>query len=252
MKFQNKKCSDIKGYTISLKEEKDKIYLEKEIFFFDRERTLEQIFEENDRKNVIFFEYRGKIYPFKLKITKAYFEKIKNNNGDKFQKFIFNTVFPTSTTVYRYLFENAQSYISKRYPIIITETYFIMLGKVTFFLSPELYAKNESFLKYFREIGVADVSQGLLNDFRKYLNDQKYWVSKIYKFKNDFLTFRQTMKEDDFVLPSEFNIDFKLKTTTTKTSTTADQIFEKTFKSTFSLLEDKSKIKEVAPANIED
>ena len=57
------------------------------------------------------------------------------------------------------------------------------------------------------------------------------------------------MKEDDFVLPSKFKIDFKLKTTTT---TTADQIFEKTFKSTFSLLEDKLKIKEVAPTNIED
>ena len=246
LKFQNKKSSDVKGYTISLKEEKDKIYLEKEIFF-DRERTLEQIFEENDRKNVIFFEYRGKIYPFKLKITKAYFEKIKNNNGDKFQKFIFNTVFPTSTTVHRYLFKKAQSYISKRYPIIITETYFLMLGKVTFFLSLELYAKSKSFLKYF-----VYVLQGLLNDFRKYLNDQKYSISKIYKFKNDFLTFRQTVKEDDFVFPSEFKIDFKLKTTTTKTSTTADQIFEKTFKSTFSLLEDKSKIKEVAPTNIED
>ena len=65
-----------------------------------------------------------------------------------------------------------------------------MLGKVTFFLSPELYAKNKSFLKYFREIGVIDVSQGFLNDFRKYLNDQKYSVSKIYKFKNNFLTYR--------------------------------------------------------------
>ena len=60
------------------------------------------------------------------------------------------------------------------------------------------------------------------------------------------------MKEVDFVLPSEFKIDFKLKTATTKTSTTADQIFEKTFKSTFSLLEDKSKIKEVAPTNIKN
>ena len=145
LKFQNKKSSYVKGYTISLKEEKDKIYLEKEIFF-DRERTLEQIFEENYRKNVIFFEYRGKIYPFKLKTTKAYFEKIKNNNGDEFQKFIFNTVFPTSATVYKYLFKKTQSYISKRYPIIITKTYFLMLGKVTFFLSPELYAKNKSFI----------------------------------------------------------------------------------------------------------
>ena len=143
----------------------------KKRFFFDRKRTFEQIFEENDRKNVIFFEYNGKIYPFKLKITKAYFEKIKNNNGDKFQKFIFNTIFPTSTTVYRILFEKAPAYISKRYPIIITETYFLMLGKVTFFLSPELYAKNKSFLKYLREIGVVDVSPGMLNEFRNYLND---------------------------------------------------------------------------------
>ena len=252
LKFQNKKSSNVKGYKISLKEEKGKIYLEKEIFF---DRTLEQTFEENDRKNIIFFEYRGKIYPIKLKITKAYFEKIKNNNGDKFQKFIFNTIFPTSTTVYRFLFEKAQAYISKRYPIIITEKYFLILGKVTFFLSPELYAKNKSFLKYFTEIGVVDVTQGTLNDFRNYLNDQKYSVSKIYKFKNDFLSFRQTMKEDDFVLPSEFKIDFKLKTTTAAAAAAAatdDQIFEKTFKSTFSLLEDKSKIKEVAPTNIED
>ena len=166
MKFQN----NVKGYTISLKEEKDKIYLEKDIFF-NRKRTLEQIFEENNRKNITFFEYRGKIYPFKLKITKAYFEKIKNNNGDKFQKFIFNTIFPTSTTVCRILFKKAQAYISKRYPIIITKKYFLMLGKVTFFLSPELYAKNKSFLKYFTKIGVVDVMQGMLNDFRNYLND---------------------------------------------------------------------------------
>ena len=215
LKFQNKESSNVNSYTVSLKEEKDKIYLEKEIFF-DRKRTLEQIFEENDRKNVIFFEYSSKIYPFKLKITKAYFEKIKNNNGNKFQKFIFNTIFPTSATVYRILFEKAQAYISKRYPIIITETYFLMLGKVTFFLSPELYAKNKSFLKHFREIRVVNVTSKMLNHFRNYLNDQKYSVSKIYKFKNDFLTFRQAMKEDDFVLPLEFKIDFKLKTATTK------------------------------------
>ena len=37
LKFQNKKSSDVKGYTISLKEEKDKIYLEKDIFLIERE-----------------------------------------------------------------------------------------------------------------------------------------------------------------------------------------------------------------------
>ena len=60
------------------------------------------------------------------------------------------------------------------------------------------------------------------------------------------------MKEDEFVLPSEFKIDFKLKKTTTTTSATKNELFEKTFKSTFSLLDDKLKIKEVAPTNIED
>ena len=61
------------------------------------------------------------------------------------------------------------------------------------------------------------------------------------------------MKEDEFVLPSEFKIDFKLKKATTTTTTAADdKLFEKTFKLTFSMLEDKLKIKEVAPTNIED
>ena len=64
-----------------------------------------------------------------------------------------------------------------------------MLGKVTFFLSPELYAKSKSFLKYFRETGVVDVTQGTLNDFRNYLNDQKYSVSKILSLKMIFLLF---------------------------------------------------------------
>ena len=59
------------------------------------------------------------------------------------------------------------------------------------------------------------------------------------------------MKEDEFVLPSEFKIDFKLKKTTT-TAAADDKLFEKIFKSTFSLLEDKLKIKEVALTNIED
>ena len=60
------------------------------------------------------------------------------------------------------------------------------------------------------------------------------------------------MKEDEFVLPLEFKIDFKLKKTTTTTSATKNELFEKTFKSTFSLLDDKLKIKEVAPTNIKD
>ena len=140
---------------------------------------------------------------------------------------------------------------SYRYPIIISQSLFVLLGDVDIYLSPELYAKNKSFLKHFRETGVANVTPKMLNHFRNYLNDQKYSVSKIYGFQNDSQTFQQTMKEDEFVLPSEFKIDFKLKKTTA-TSATKNELFEKTFKSTFSLLDDKLKIKEVAPTNIED
>ena len=138
-----------------------------------------------------------------------------------------------------------------RYPIIISQSLFVLLGDVDIYLSPELYAKNKSFLKHFRETGVANVTPEMLNHFRNYLNDQKYSVSKIYGFQNDSQIFQQTMKEDEFVLPSEFKIDFKFKKTTT-TSATKNELFEKTFKSTFSLLDDKLKIKEVAPTNIED
>ena len=141
--------------------------------------------------------------------------------------------------------------MSYRYPIIISQSLFVLLGDVDIYLSPELYAKNKSFLKHFRETGVVNGTPKMLNHFRNYLNDQKHLVSKIYGFRNDSQTFQQTMKEDEFVLPLEFKIDFKLKTTTT-TSATKNELFEKIFKSTFSLLDDKLKIKEVAPTNIED
>ena len=63
----------------------------------------------------------------------------------KFQRFIFNTLFPTSTTVYRSLIEKSRSYMSNRYPLIINETQFVLQGNVNFYLLPELYAKENHF-----------------------------------------------------------------------------------------------------------
>ena len=54
-------------------------------------------------------------------------------------------IFPTSTTVYRILFEKAQAYISKRYPIIITETYFLTLGRLPFFFHQNYMQKINHF-----------------------------------------------------------------------------------------------------------
>ena len=40
-----------------MKEENNKIYLEKELFL--NKKFLEKLMEENDNKNVIFFKYNG-------------------------------------------------------------------------------------------------------------------------------------------------------------------------------------------------
>ena len=66
--------------------------------------------------------------------------------------------------------------MSYRYPIIISQSLFVLLGDVDIYLSPELYAKNKSFLKHFGETGVVNVMPKMLNHFRNYLNDQKYSV----------------------------------------------------------------------------
>ena len=69
LKLEIKKIDHIGGYNVMLKEENDKLYLEKELFF-NKKKLLENL---NDNKNVIFIKYKGEIYPFKLEITKAFF-----------------------------------------------------------------------------------------------------------------------------------------------------------------------------------
>ena len=54
------------------------------------------------------------------------------------------------------------------------------------------------------------------------------------------------MKKDDFVLP-DFKIDIKIKELTT-----TSEIFKKTLKFSYSILEEKTRIKEIAPEIIED
>ena len=54
------------------------------------------------------------------------------------------------------------------------------------------------------------------------------------------------MKKDDFVLP-DFKINIKIKE-----PTTTSEIFKKALESSYSILEEKTKIKEIAPENIEE
>ena len=131
------------------------------------------------------------------------------------------------------------------------------MENVDIYLSPELYARNKSFLRSFTETSEVNVTSTMLNRFRRNLNDQNYSVSKIFGFKKESPTpmlrknfsvsifSQKVMKKDYFVLPY-FKIDIEIKETST-----ASEIFKKTLEFSYSILEEKTKIKEIAPENIE-
>ena len=118
------------------------------------------------------------------------------------------------------------------------------------------------FYEVFTETGEVNVMSTMLNSFRRNLNDQNYSVSKIYGFKEESLTpmvrnfsdqnfsvsitSQKVMKKNDFVLP-DFKIDNKIKELPT-----TSEIFKKTLQFSYSILEEKTKIKEIAPENIEE
>ena len=170
---------------ISLKEENNKLYLEKELFFNKRE-ILKKIVREYDNKNVFFFKYILQIYPFRFKITKAYFQKLKNNDDQDFHGFLFKTIFTTSIKTYPYFIEKSKTFVSKKWPLLLADNFSGILGNVGFYLSPELYA-NKSFLKNFNETTTVDVTSAMLQSFRTSLKDQNYSISKIYGFKVQLL-----------------------------------------------------------------
>ena len=67
----------------------------KKNFFLMKKFFLANVVKEYDNKNVIFFKYQEKIYPFKLEIAKAYLEKLKDKTEFDFQNFLYKLLFPT-------------------------------------------------------------------------------------------------------------------------------------------------------------
>ena len=149
---------------VMLKEENDKHYLEKELSF-NKDKLLENLIKENDNKNVTFIKYKGKIYSFKLEITKAFFKKMKDKDNQKFQSFLNKVLFPTTLKTYRYLIVKSIIYANWRHPITISPGISVILGSVNLYLSPELYAKNKSFMKGFKETGEVNIDDNMLQFF---------------------------------------------------------------------------------------
>ena len=229
---------------VVLKEENDKHYLEKELSF-NKDKLLENLIKENDNKNVIFIKYKGKIYPFKLEITKAFLKKTKDKDNQKFQSFLNKVLFPNALKTYQYLIVKNITYANWRHPIAISPDISVILGSVDLYLSPELYAKNKSFMKDFKETGEANIGKNMLQFFQTQLKDQSYNISKIYGCRNLYVYNNVIMKEEHFILPN-FNIHVKLK------DQSSNKWFKKTLESSYSILESNRKVKMLAPSDIEN
>ena len=70
------KGKSIYKYTIDMKEENDKIYLEKKLFF-DKKKTVQEIIKESDRKNVFFMRYNddNQLYAVKLNLVNSFIKE---------------------------------------------------------------------------------------------------------------------------------------------------------------------------------
>ena len=135
---------------------------------------------------------------------------MKDKDNQKFQSFLNKILFLTALKAYRYLIVKSITYVNWRHLIVISPYISVILGSVDLYLSPELYAKNKSFVKDFKETGEVNIDDNTLQFSRTQLKDQSYSVSKICGFRIIFMYSNVIMKEEHFALP-DFNIHVKLK-----------------------------------------
>ena len=66
-----------------MKEENDKLYLEKK-HFFDKKKAIEEIIKETDRKNVFFMRFNEdkQLYAVKFELGEFYYKRIGYPNFD--------------------------------------------------------------------------------------------------------------------------------------------------------------------------
>ena len=130
LKFENKEKS-VYRYTINMKEENDKIYLEKRIFF-DKKKAVEEIIKESDRKNVFFMKYNNdnQLYAVKLELGNFFYTRIEGypnfdmrkhlSSNKTFQYYIFVGLFENNKS-YNFIFTDRKDLTRAKYPIIVEQ-----------------------------------------------------------------------------------------------------------------------------------
>ena len=93
------KENNLQLFILHIKED----FIQKEIYF-NKLRLVSKVKKKNDDKNMIFFKYRDKIYPFKLEITETYIANFSDAT-DKWDsyKFLFDIVFSSLTDTKRFV-----------------------------------------------------------------------------------------------------------------------------------------------------
>ena len=90
---------------------------------------------------MIFFNYRDKIYPFKLEITELYIVKFSDVTDKRNSyKFLFDILFSSPTDTKRFMFVKNKVFLSSRYPFSISLKELTLLGEVV--LNKSMFVTN--------------------------------------------------------------------------------------------------------------
>ena len=231
----------IDKYHINLVEdEKNNFFLEKKIFY-DRDEIVEKIRKQYLLKNLIFMEDNGKLIVqaidfvefLALNIENASASKIeylnlwKNDSKFKFDlyRLIFGGYSLNPKKKRPKIFKKGNDVIDS-HPIAFDGSNFKIKGGVNFYLTKELYDKDQSIFKKIPEIPERIVTAAELTDLRRQLNDNSFTVSKLYGFRNkkNYSIFTAAATSN-FVMP-----DFNVKVETKKNlKNNVKKIFEGSF-----------------------
>ena len=225
-----------------MKDENEKLYLEKKIFF-NKKKAMNELIKELDRKNTFFYKYNREIIPVKIEISKKIIDSIEGNLTFYMKKHLKSSNNTFSYYVYHGLFDNGKSYNNlittgynknpnSKFPLLFINTGVLIGGGIDYYISEELYIKrNKSIFKHLHQTKSIDVSPELLTKFRNHLNDPNFSVSKLRGFNSPFHINHYGISYNDFFMP-EGNASIKIKS-----PKKVNDAFKNTLESKFNLLD---------------
>ena len=200
--------------TLKLVKEQNELYIEKKVSLLKSNPELfNNALDEANNENVIMIRLGKACFPISLPIAQYYFRTKAVMNAQKFNKeiqkhdFIYKAIFDRNT--YSHVITKDKSAVGSKFPIWVGEKEFTIEPHITIYITPSLYHKLKSKLRF---AGVILLNDSELEDVKTKLNNTKFNISKFYIFwrhhtnSNGTLTF----SVNDFTIPNK-NINIKSK-----------------------------------------